>query len=118
MRCEHWVRDPSCVGVHDESLFPEETNERETACARHLYREARGRRHRRENWQTGDKRLLHDLESPAAAHKENSFRQWETLLKQGLADHLVNGVVAADILPHQHQGSIGIEQPRGVEPAR
>jgi hypothetical protein len=89
------------VRVHDESSIPKKADEGKAAGARHLHREARRRRHRCEDRHARNERFLHDLESPAAAHKEKPSRQWKASLKKGIADGLVDGVVSADVLSHE-----------------
>ena len=99
------------MGVHNESSIAEKTDQGQPAGARHLYREARRRGYGCEDRQASDQRLLHDLESPAAAHKKKPFRQWQAPVKKGIADSLVYGVVAADVLSHDDESAVRIEEP-------
>jgi hypothetical protein len=98
------------MGVHDKSSIAEETDQGKPASTRHLHCEARRRRYGCENRHAGDERLLHNLESPATAHKKKPFRQRQASSKKGIADRFVYGVVSADILTHKHEPPVRIEQ--------
>ena len=98
------------MGVHDKSSIAEEADQGKPASTRHLHCEARRRRYGCENRHAGDERLLHDLESAPPAHKKKPFRQRQGSSKKGVADYFVYGVVSADILMHELQLPVRIEQ--------
>ena len=65
-----------------------------------------------------DGRLLDELEGEAAADAENRARERQQPVEKGAADHLVQRVVAADVLADAQQLALGGEEPGRVQPAR
>ena len=66
-------------------------------------RQARRGRNGCHDRHSGRRGLLRDLEARATAHDEDAIVQRQSILKQRPADHLVDRVVPADVLPDREQ---------------
>ena len=65
----------------------------------------------------GDGRLLHELERQPAADAEDVVAQREEPVERGAADDLVHRVVAADVLAHDQELAVGVEEAGRVQAA-
>jgi 2,5-diamino-6-(ribosylamino)-4(3H)-pyrimidinone 5'-phosphate reductase len=65
-----------------------------------------------------DERFLDDLEARAAADHEDAVVHGHAVGPEPRADHLVHGVVAADVLPEELELALPREETGGVEPSR
>src|SRR5579863_1389220 len=90
--------DSLVPGVDDESPAAQKTYERQTNFARELHGETGRRRYRRQQRYAGRERLLHDLESAAAADEQHVPGEGQTALQERPSDYLVHSVMPADVL--------------------
>ena len=61
--------------------------------------------------------LLHDFEGGAAAHHQQDVVEWQLVLDQHPADHLVDGIVATDVFGKRRARAVTCEETRGVQAA-
>src|SRR5260221_80744 len=98
--------DPLAVRVDVEGARARKADERHAAVAREIDRKARRRRHRRDDRNSREDRLLHNLVRRAAAHAQEAILQRQRLAHQHDADDLVYGIVPADVVRDIDQSSI------------
>ena len=110
----HQTRGVGRVEVGDRRIAAHEADEGHPCLLRGLDRQRRRRAHRDDRAEAGGPRLLHDLEPGPTAHVEAQLGGREPAVEQEPADDLVDGVVAADVLPHQERSTGAVEGGRGV----
>src|SRR5262249_6406204 len=76
--------------------------------------EGGGGAHGDDGAEPGGPRLLHDLEAGASRDEQAEAGGGEVAVEQHPADHLVDGVVPADVLAHHDGLAVGGEGGRGV----
>src|SRR5882724_10063666 len=104
--------------VEIEPTVPHEPDEGHVRGERHLDRHAGRRRDRGDHRDPGGQGLLHDLEAHAPADHQHVPVERHAAGQHHVADHLVHGVVTADVFAQHDQPAVGVEEPGGVQPAR
>ena len=102
--------DPPEVGVDVEACVANEAEQRHAALASQVDRQAGRSPDGPEHGDAGDRRLLHQLEADPAAQHDDPARQRDAASEQLGTDQLVQGVVAADVLPQREQVAVYIEE--------
>src|SRR3989304_4316542 len=111
-------REAARVVVHVEPLPAGEADEGHPELPGEVHREARRGADGADDRNPRHEGLLHDLEAPAPAHLEDRVRERDGVPEDLLADDLVDGVVAAHVLPDADDLPVGGEEARRVEAAR
>src|SRR4029077_9021913 len=86
--------------VNVESAVSYETEQGHARCISQLNGQTRWRSYRRKNWNACLYGFLHQLETRAAAHEENSFLHRDSVFKPLGAHDFVHRVVPSNVLPH------------------
>ena len=102
--------DPAGVGVHVETPVSDEAEQRHPALAGQFDRQAGRGPDGAQDRDAGDRRLLHQLEADPAADQHQSVGQGNPAGEEFRPDQLVQGVVAADVLPEAEQPAGCIEE--------
>ena len=103
-------------GIEVEPAVADEPGERHPGLRREVHRQARRRRHRGDDRDRGRERLLDDLEARTAAHEQDRRRRtW--IGAEAPADHLVDRVVASDVLTRREEIARGVDERGAVETA-
>src|SRR5690606_7960225 len=92
-----------------ESISLQEADERDTELFRELDRERRRRADCREQRAAGHHRFLHQLEARAAADDDAVLGDRQRAGHESIPDELVERVVAADVLAHEHDAPVAVE---------
>ena len=80
-----------------------------------LHREGGRGAHGDQDRGAGDGGLLHELEGQPPADAENPVGQREQAVERGAADDLVHRVVAPDVLAHDQELALGVEEAGRVQ---
>ena len=105
------------MGVDVEPAVAREPEQSNASILREVDRQARGRRDGADQADTCQPGLLNDLERRAPAHGQRVRGDRQPIVEQHRADHLVHGVMAADVFGRRFADALGREQPGRVEPA-
>ena len=105
------------MAVDVEAAAPDEADHGQAEAVGGLHGQARGRRHGADQRDAGHGGLLDQLEAHPAGEHQHLVRQRKFAGQQRPADELVDGVVAADVLPNGHRLTGPIEGAGGVEPS-
>ena len=105
------------MGVDVEGWRSQETDQGLAAFARKIHRERRRSGDRGNDWDSAGERFLDDFQRGPAANNEDLFLEWQKPIEKRPPERLVDGVVAADIFPHDDPFPIEIENPGRVNTA-
>jgi len=105
------------AGVDVEPLLPEEAYQGDTGVFGVFYGQAGRRPYGNYHFYTGHGGFLNELKAGAAAEQQDRLRCGEPLLLRGMADELVEGVMAADVFAESHETALVIEETCGMETA-
>ena len=108
---------PVAARVDGQPRRAGEAHQRQAGLGGQLDRQRRRRRHRDQGRQPGHHGLLHQLEAGPPADHQDVPGQRQPPLAAGPADHLVDGVVPADVLAHDQRLAVGGEDPGRVQAA-
>src|SRR5260370_15175221 len=97
--CRGENRTPSCdaAGVDVEASVADEAEKREAKLPRQFDGQCRWSADRGEDGDPGDDGFLHQLEAGAAADDQYRAAEWRAAVAKERSDHLVDGVMAADV---------------------
>src|SRR4029077_4215243 len=95
--------DPFLAGINDKAPSAQEADQSQSQLARQLNRQTRRRGDRRQQRNSGGDRFLYDLEPTAAADQQNVTTQRQSAAEHPPPDHLVHGVVPADVFAQDEQ---------------
>ena len=105
---------PTASRVDVEGVAPHEPGEGEPGRGGGLDRQGRRRRHGDHRLEPGGPRLLHHLERGPTADEQAQAGGRQAVVEQQPTDHLVDGVVAADVLADDAEGAGAVERGGGV----
>ncbi len=103
-----------CGRVHIRCTAASEADERQTAPAGRLDRERRGRGHRDKRAEPGGPRLLDQFEARPTAHEQALPGRGKRPVEKQATHHLVDGVVASDVLADVADLARSVERRRRV----
>ena len=109
--------DPVGPAVDVHRIPAQERHQRQPGLGGELHRQRRRRRHRASTGIPAITAFWVELEGGSPAHQQHGAGQRDTVRFQRPADHLVDGVVPADVLAHRQQRAVAAEQCRGVQSA-
>ena len=94
------------VNIH--RFTPQKANERLIGFLGEFDRQTARRRNRCEHRNTRSECLLNDLKRHATTHEQDVAIQWKQVTLQGVAENLVERVVAADVFAQNDQIAIAV----------
>src|SRR4030095_1996510 len=102
------------MSVEIESAVADKPEKCDPGFLRKLDREARRCRYRADDWHPREPRLLDDLVRRAAADRKCVATERDGVLEEHRPDHLVDGIVPADILGWSPARGVEREQAGGM----
>jgi hypothetical protein len=109
--------EPLGAGIYVHGAAAQEPDQGQARLLGELGGQRRRRGHRGQDRDARGHGLLDELERGPSADQQNAAGQRQLPLAQRPADHLVDGIVPADVLAQRQQLAIGREQPGRVQPA-
>src|SRR5690606_39917205 len=110
--------NPVCTTVHVEGVRARKSNQGDTGALRSGNCQRAGGRNSDDDRNAGGQGLLHDFEADTATHHEPSVVGRDLAVEEQAPDHLVDGIVAADVLTNDAELTVVPCQPRRMASPR